>query len=718
MTYTSAEQRLLAELSKKLIQAASPMFREDATQQIADLQQVIRYHEWRYYVKNDPIVSDFEYDTLYKKLQALEAQYPDLTTSESPTQRVSPDLTESFPSAAHLTPMLSLDNSYNADDLNDFDEQIKKLTGLSAETAIEYCVEPKFDGGTIALVYENDQLVRGATRGNGAQGEDITNNCRAMRTIPLTAIFSKLGIQKAELRGEALIRKDVFDKVNELRALENQTLFANPRNAATGAFKVKDSKEVEKRGLEAFIYQLGFAVDKDGNDVRTQFTTHDETIALLGNLGFKTPESNKERKVCKDIAEVIDFCNYWQENREAYGYEIDGMVVKVNDFALQNKCGYTSHHPRWAVAFKFKAKQATTKLLNVEFQVGKVGNVTPVAKLDPVQLAGVMVSSVSLHNEDFIKGKDIRIGDTVLVERAGDVIPYIVKTMEDLRDGSEKVIDFPTHCPTCSTLLTRAEKEAAWRCENEYCDAKVLQKLIFHVSKDAMDIEGLGKSVVERFYDLGILNNIADIYRLDYEKIATMEGFGQRSAENMKSSIDKAKANPIYRFLHSLSIHHFGKKVSKLIAAEITHVLDLQQWQVEDFTNIKDVGPVVAENVIKYFANEKNIAILKETEALGVNFTQTEEDKKPASANEGVFVGKTILFTGSLMQYTRETAEAAAAAQGAIIASGVSAKLNILVVGEKAGSKLAKAQKIGTVQILNEQEFADMMTEAEKTNEV
>ena len=713
MSYNSTEQRTLADLSKKLTQAPSPMFREDAAQQIADLQQVIRYHEWRYYVKNDPVASDFEYDTLYKKLEALEAQYPDLTTSESPTQRVSPDLTESFPSAAHLTPMLSLDNSYNADDLNDFDEQIKKLTGLAAETEIEYCVEPKFDGGTIALVYENDQLLRGATRGNGAQGEDITNNCRAMRTIPLTAIFSKHGIQKAELRGEALIRKDVFDKVNELRALEGQSLFANPRNAATGAFKVKDSKEVERRGLETFIYQLGFAVDKDGNDVRTQFTTHDETIALLDNLGFKTPESNKERKICKNIAEVIDFCNNWQEKRDEYGYEIDGMVVKVNNFALQNKCGYTSHHPRWAVAFKFKAKQATTKLLNVEFQIGKVGNVTPVAKLEPIQLAGVTVSSVSLHNEDFIKGKDIRIGDTVLVERAGDVIPYIVKVMEDLRDGSEKVIEFPTHCPTCATLLTRAEKEAAWRCENEFCDAKVLQKLIFHVSKDAMDIEGLGKSVVERLYDLGMLNNIADIYRLDYEKIATMDGFGKRSMENMKSSIEKAKSNPIHRFLHALSIHHFGKKVSKLVAAEINHVLDLQNWKVENFTDIKDVGPVVAENVIKYFANEKNIEMLKETEALGVNFTQTEEDKKAETASEGILAGKTILFTGSLSQYTRETAEAAAAAQGATIASGVSAKLNILVVGEKAGSKLAKAQKLGTVEILDEQAFANLMAEAE-----
>jgi DNA ligase (NAD+) len=714
--YTKIEERSLITLSKSLLSATAPMFEADAATQITDLQKVIRYHEWRYYIGNEPVISDFEYDTLFKKLQALEQQFPNLVTSDSPTQRVSPDLTEGFEAVPHLTPMLSLENSYNAEDLNDFDEQIKKLCALEAEDEIEYCVEPKFDGGTIVLVYENDVLVRAATRGNGAQGEEITNNARAMKTIPLKAIFSKYGIAKAELRGEALIRKDVFDKVNAQREAAGQAVFANPRNAATGVFKVKDSREVEKRGLETFIYQLGYAVDAAGNDVRLQFPTHDTTIEVLGELGFKTPTANKERKICKNIAEVITFCDEWQAKRDTYGYEIDGMVVKVNNFNLQERCGFTSHHPRWAVAFKFKAKQATTKLLNVEFQVGKTGAITPVAKLEPVQLAGVMVSSVSMHNEDFITSKDIRIGDTVLVERAGDVIPYIVKAMEDLRDGSEIPIIFPTICPmddTQTIALVRSEGESAWRCPDCTCGLQEYQKYVFHVSKDAMDVEGLSKATIERFVAEGWVKSFADLYRLDYQAISQLDGFGKRSAEKLEKNLEKAKQNPIYRVLYSLCIHHFGRKVSKLIAAEINHVLDLKNWVLEDFTAIKDVGPVVAENVIKYFADEKNIAILKEMEALGVNLTQTEEDKKAESASEGPFLGKSILFTGTLMQFSRENAEAKAAAAGATIASSVSSKLSVLVVGEKAGSKLAKAQKLGTVEILTEVEFLERLTSAE-----
>ncbi|MEY4904710.1 MAG: hypothetical protein RLZZ292_2525, partial [Bacteroidota bacterium] len=365
---TNAQQRQLSDLTKRLLQQSNGLaFKEEATKEMQELQQVIEFHEWKYYVQNDPVISDFEYDTLYKRLQALETQFPELVTAWSPTKRVSPDLTEGFSTVAHLTPMLSLENSYNADDLNEFDEQIKKMGGLAADAEVEYCVEPKFDGGTIVLVYENDEILRGATRGNGTQGEEITNNAKAMRTIPLKAAFSNRNIHKVELRGEALIRKDIFEKVNEQRAKTGQSILANPRNAATGCFKVKDSSEVGRRGLEAFVYQLGYAVDKDGNDLLKTFTTHHESIELLGELGFKVPTS--ETKVCKNIDEVIAFCNHWQVIRDSYDYEIDGMVVKVNNLALQDKCGYTSHHPRWAIAFKFKAKQATSKLINVEYQV-------------------------------------------------------------------------------------------------------------------------------------------------------------------------------------------------------------------------------------------------------------------------------------------------------------------------------------------------------------
>ena len=708
--HSASEHRRLTDLSKQLLSEHTATTEDEASLQVRDLREVIRFHEWRYYIANQPLISDFEYDKLFKKLQELEARFPLLLSEDSPTQRVSNDLTEGFPTVQHLTPMLSLENSYNADDLVDFDAQIRKLCLIPENQDIEYCIEPKFDGGTIALVYENNTLVRGASRGNGTEGEEMTNNIRAMRTVPLKADFSKYGIVKAELRGEALIRKDIFEEVNARRGKEGQPLFANPRNAATGAFKVKDAREVEKRGLEAFIYQLGYAVDEKGNDVRTQFPTHDDTIEGLGKLGFKIPVHGFDRIVCKNIREAIDFCNNWQEKRDSYDYEIDGMVLKVNSFDLQEKCGYTSHHPRWAVAFKFKAKQATSKLLNVEFQVGKTGAITPVAKLEPVALAGVMVSSVSLHNEDFISSKDIRIGDTVLVERAGDVIPYIVKPLEELRDGTEIPVVFPKNCPmdeTDSVKLVRAEGEAAWRCPNCICGLQEYQKFVFHVSKDAMDIEGLSKATIERFLNLGWLKTLADLYRLDYDAISKLEGFGEKSAENLRKGIEKAKSNPIHRLLHSLSIHHLGKKASRLIAAEIGHVLELKDWTSEKFMDIKDIGPVLSENIMKYFSDEKNIAVLREMEALGVNLTQTEEDRKTESAAEGPLAGKSILFTGTLMQFSRENAEAKAAAAGAAISSGVSSKLNILVVGEKAGSKLAKAQKLGTVEILTEAEFLE-----------
>ena len=704
--YSKTEQRHLFDLSKQYLEADHPAG-ANVEQQLADLRRVIIYHEWRYYILNDPVLSDFEYDQLFKKLETLEEAHPELITPDSPTQRVSADLTSDFPSVEHLTPMLSLGNSYNAEDLKDFDEQIKRLVNLSEDADIEYAVEPKFDGGSIAVVFENDQLVRAATRGNGTVGEEMTANARVIRSIPLRAAFSKHNIHKVEVRGEVLIRKEIFAQINEDRAKEGLSLFANARNTASGGLRMKDPREVAKRGLEAFMYTLGYAADAKGNSVLDQFVTHEESLAFLEKLGFKVP--TYERKVCKNIQEATDFCLEWEAKREDYPYEIDGMVIKVNSRELQERAGYTSHHPRWAIAFKFKAKQATTKLQSVEYQVGKIGSITPVAKLLPVQLAGVTISSVSLHNEDFIREKDLRIGDTVLVERAGDVIPYIVKAMDELRDGSETPIEFPKNCPINDTEtpveLVRIEGEAAWRCPRCVCGAQDLQRIIFHVSKTAMDIDGLGKSIVERFYELGWIRTIADIYRLDYEQIAQLEGFGEKSAKNMEASIEQAKKQPIHRLLHSLSIHHLGKKISKLLAAEVDHVLELKDWTLEDFVNIKDVGPVVAENIIAFFSVPRNVALLEEMEALGVNMRQTEEDRPKVVADDAPFLGKTILFTGTLSQMSRKEAQEKAEAAGARNVSSVSSKLNILVVGEKAGSKLKKARELGTVEILTEEEF-------------
>ena len=711
--YSQEEHRVLYELSKNLIYTSqATLFAEPPAERTEDLRRVLRYHEWRYYTGNDPVISDFEYDQLYKQLETIEAAHPQLITPDSPTQRVGKDLTENAPQVAHLTPMLSLNNSYDAEDLNDFDESVKKLCGLEKDSDVEYCVEPKYDGGTIAIVYENDRFIRAATRGNGYVGDDITANIRTLRSVPLQAAFSKKGISKVELRGEALIRKDIFEKINKTRQQAGETLFANPRNAATGGLRMKDPREAAERGLEAFLYQLGYAVDSDGNNVLNNFKSHDEIIHVLESFSFKTPLAKggtrqhlPATKTCSNISEVIQYCKDWQEYRDEYPYELDGMVVKVNSLELQEKCGFTSHHPRWAIAYKFKARQATTRVRDVEFQVGKTGAVTPVAKLEPVALAGVIVQNVSMHNEEFIRSKDIRIGDQVLVERAGDVIPYIVKSMAELRNGSEREIHYPKICPVCQSLLAKPEDEAIWRCENAECEAQVLARMVFHTSKHAMDIEGLGESTIEKFYKLGWLHSIANLYELDYEAIAKMEGFGKKSAANMEAAVKKARSNPIHRLLHSLSVHHLGQRTSKLLAAEIHHVLDLKAWDLEKYQTIKDIGPVAAKNVFNFFQNPSNVELLEKMESLGVNLHQTNEDKKVGVNTDGPLYGKSILFTGTLSQMTREEAEKKAASAGASISSGVSKHLSILVVGEKAGSKLKKAQALEVVEIWTEAEF-------------
>jgi DNA ligase (NAD+) len=708
MQYDNQEQRALTERSKSLLAEPTATLSDSATAQMRDLENVLRFHEWRYYVQNEPLVSDYEYDILFNKLKALEQQFPELVSNTSPTKRVGSDLIGDFQSVEHLTPMLSLENSYNIDDLNDFDRRVREKANINADEPIQYVVEPKFDGGTITLVYENDQLVRAATRGNGVSGDDITHNAKAIRSIPIKAAFSKHGIYKVELRGEALIKKDTFEKLNESRQQQGLSLLANPRNAATGVMRVKNSQEVIDRGLEAFVYQLGYAVDMDGNDRLSSFENHHDTIELLRLLGFKVP--TEESKVCQDIAEVNAFINGWELRRDDYQYEIDGMVIKVNKIATQNLCGYTSHHPRWAVAYKFKARQATSKLLHIEYQVGRMGAVTPVAKIQPVPLAGVMISSISLHNAGIIQEKDIRIGDTVLVERAGDVIPYIVKAMEDLRDGTEQPIIFPTHCPACAAELQKPENEAIWRCENPFCEAQIVEGFKHFVSKRAMDIDGLGEKQIEKFYAEGMIKSIADIYRLDFDKISKMEGFGKRSVEKMQQAIENSKKNPIYRLLYSFGVRHIGETVSKTFAAEVTKLQDLKDFTEEQLLALKDIGPKVSAAVLAFFSNEKNIALINELESLGVNTTRLEAERRDRNVVEGgILSGKTILFTGKLFLMTREAAELEAQKLGAKVASGVSSALSILVVGEKAGSKLAKAKQLGTVQIMSEQEFADLL---------
>jgi DNA ligase (NAD+) len=488
---------------------------EVTTHDIAPLREVLRFHEHRYYVMSDPLISDFEYDSLYKQLEALEKENPDLIVPDSPTQRVASGLTKDFPTVQHLVPMLSLDNSYNSEDLIAFDKRARELTGRDE---LEYCVEPKFDGASISLVYEHDRLVRGATRGDGVHGDDITPNIRQIRTIPLSARFSDYGLDLVEIRGEVMINKNNFQQFNEQLTEQGLSPLANPRNAAAGTLRIKDPLEVKRRKLEAFTYHVSYytqaAVHGQQSTVdgpqstggRPALLTHSQTLEMLGGLGFRSPD--KEKKVLKGIQAVIDYCNEFEIQRDELPYEIDGMVIKVNEFELQDRMGMTTHHPRWAMAFKFKARQATSKLLRVEYQVGRTGNIGPVAKIEPVHIGGVTVSSVSLFNEDVIRDKDLRIGDTVLVERAGDVIPYVVKALHELRNGEEQTIIFPTHCPSCGDELYRSAEEAAWRCVNISCPAQVLERLFHFASKDAMDIRGLGEANIEKFHKLRLLDSI------------------------------------------------------------------------------------------------------------------------------------------------------------------------------------------------------------------
>lgn len=664
------------------------------------LRRVISYNDWRYYVQSDPVLSDFEYDQLFTWLKDLEKENPHLVSPDSPTQRVAQGLTKAFPTVQHLVPMLSLDNSYNADDLIDWDRKARELTKLSE---IEYCIEPKFDGASISLIYENDRLVRGATRGDGVAGEDITTNIRQIRTIPLSANFSAYGIHTIEIRGEVLISKNTFKAFNEQRAAENLPPLANPRNAASGSLRIVDPRLVAKRGLEAFLYHMSYYVLEKGHKEPKEIKTHSNTLNLLAHLGFRCPA--KEKKVMKGIQAVIDYCHTFEHERDNLPYEIDGMVIKVNDYDLQDRLGMTTHHPRWAMAFKFKARQGTSKLRKVEFQVGRTGSITPVAKIDPVPIGGVTVGSISLFNEDVVREKDLKIGDTVLVERAGDVIPYIVKSVADLRDGSEKDIVFPTHCPVSGDALVKPEGESVWRCPNINCEAQVVERMIHFVSKDAMDIRSLGESNIRKFYTLGLLKDIPGIYELDFGKLEELEGFGKKSLDNLQAAIGHSKTQPLHRLIFGLGIRYVGETTAKTLANAVHHLFDYTKWTEEELLALEDIGPKVAGAIRQFFSNSDNMQMLKKLEKLGV----TLENSKASHATGGTLEGQTFLFTGTMAKLKRSEAEELVEQQGGKILGGVSSKLNYLVVGEDAGSKLEKAKKINTIKVLTEDQFLKMV---------
>lgn len=679
---------------------------------IEQLRDILRWHEYRYYVQNDPLISDAEYDVLFKILQKFEQEHPAIITSDSPTQRVGVGLANDFAKVEHLVPMLSLENSYNADDLLDWDRKARELSGLET---IEYCVEPKFDGASISLIYENNLLTRSATRGDGTVGDEITLNTKQIKSVPLSAKFSSYGIEQIEIRGEVLINKKNFKAYNEKLMEEGVPPFANPRNAAAGSLRIKDPTVVSNRNLEVFLYHVSFTTNTEKTTTTSLFPSenssliqqpksHSAMLEMLWELGFRSPKN--ELKVVKGINGVIKYIAEFEEKREELPYEIDGMVVKVNDLQLQEKLGMTSHHPRWAIAFKFKARQGTSKLLSVEFQVGRTGAVTPVAKIVPVMVGGVTVSSISIHNEEYIKEKDLMLGDTILIERSGDVIPQIVKSFAELRTGDETNIQFPKNCPVCDHELFKPAEEAVWRCINISCTAQVVERIIHFVSKDAMDIKNFGEANVRKFYDIGLLKGIPDIYRLDFGKIGQLEGFGKKSIDNLQTAIELSKSQPLHRLIFGLGIRYVGETTAKTLANAVTHLFDFTNFSEEQLIQLEDVGTKVAGSIHRFFKDEVNLLMLQELEGLGISL---KNQKKQVAEND-TLAGQTFLFTGSLMKLKRSDAEEMVEQNGGKIVSGVSSKLNYLVVGEEAGSKLEKAKKIQSIKIINEEDFIKMLS--------
>jgi DNA ligase (NAD+) len=668
---------------------------------IEDLRNVLRFHEQRYYVQNDPLISDFEYDSLYKLLEKYELENPSVITKDSPTQRVGAGLIKDFPKRQHLVPMLSLENSYNADDLYDWDRKAKELSGLDI---IEYCVEPKFDGASISLVYEDDLLEQATTRGDGETGDDITPNIRQVRSLPLSANFSQYGIQQIEIRGEVLLNKNNFKNYNDKLMEEGLPPLANPRNAAAGSLRIKDTKEVGRRNLEAFLYHVSYiAHGNKKKALKEEPTTHSGMLEMLWQLGFRSPKN--EMKVVHGIEGIIQHIAAFEKLRDELPYEIDGMVIKVNDLELQDRLGMTSHHPRWAIAYKFKARQATSKLIGVEFQVGRTGAVTPVAKIEPVLVGGVTVSSISIHNEEYIKEKDLKLGDAILIERSGDVIPQIVKSLPELRTGKETTIHFPKECPVCHDALYKPEDEAVWRCVNINCEAQVVERIIHFVSKDAMDIRSFGEANVRKFYTMGLLKDVPSIYQLSFDKIKTLEGFGGKSIENLVNAIEASKTQPLHRLIYGLGIRYVGETTAKALAQSVKSIFDFASFTEEQLKELDDVGVKVSKSIYEFFQNEDNVDMLKRLQEQGLAM----DAQQLKTMGTGNLEGQTFLFTGTLTKLKRSDAEETIELNGGKILSGVSSKLNYLVVGEDAGSKLEKAKKIPAIKILTEEEFLKML---------
>lgn len=660
------------------------MGKEDIKLQIDNLIDKINYHSDKYYNQDTPEISDFEYDMLMKELIKLEAENPEFKRVDSPSNRVGGMALDKFDQVTHKNPMLSLSNAYSAEDLRDFDRRVREMT----DGNVEYVVEFKIDGLSVGITYENGEFKSAATRGNGIIGEDISKNAMTIKSIPLK-IDDK---REIIVRGEVYISKENFEKVNEYQEEHDLQIFANPRNLAAGSLRQLDSKLTAKRPLDIFVFNLENINELDGID------THSDSLEYLKKLGFSVSENYK---ICKSIDEVIEFIEYWTENRGSLKFDIDGMVVKVNNIEQRNEMGFTAKSPRWAIAYKFPAERKKSKILDIEVEVGRTGTITPTAILEPVRLAGTSVSRATLHNEDFIREKDIKLFDHVIVQKAGDIIPQIVEVVKEDRTGDEKDFVMPSVCPECGEPTVRLEGEAAVKCINISCPAQIRRGMIHFVSREAMDIDGMGESIITLFLKEGLIKDVSDIYYLKKEQIVPLERMGEKSADNLIKAIEKSKSNDLWRLINGLGIRFVGVKGAKILASNFSSLDEIMNADVERLQQLEEFGSIMSESVVKFFREEQNLAVIQKLKDAGVN-TEAGEDK-----SEGIpqlFEGMKIVLTGTLPTLKRNQAKEIIELRGGKATSSVSKSTTFVLAGEEAGSKLTKANDLG-IKVIDEDMF-------------